>query len=107
MHAFFSLSPHIVQEDEGQTITSNSNSDGPVITTSSQQTVPATNVQTDKIVPNKSLLDWLRQQSDYTLEIPGFGTVSASFVLQCWTVLFGIRSYLLFFFPLSEFFRKA
>uniref|UniRef100_A0A8C6Y3X1 Chromodomain helicase DNA binding protein 6 n=1 Tax=Naja naja TaxID=35670 RepID=A0A8C6Y3X1_NAJNA len=66
-------------EDEGQTVTSNSNSDGPVITTSSQQTVPATNVQTDKIVPNKSLLDWLRQQSDYTLEIPGFGTVSASF----------------------------
>uniref|UniRef100_A0A8C6Y584 Chromodomain helicase DNA binding protein 6 n=1 Tax=Naja naja TaxID=35670 RepID=A0A8C6Y584_NAJNA len=62
-----------------QTVTSNSNSDGPVITTSSQQTVPATNVQTDKIVPNKSLLDWLRQQSDYTLEIPGFGTVSASF----------------------------
>uniref|UniRef100_A0A8D2LIZ5 Chromodomain helicase DNA binding protein 6 n=1 Tax=Varanus komodoensis TaxID=61221 RepID=A0A8D2LIZ5_VARKO len=36
-------------------------------------TAPATNVQPEKIVPNKSLLDWLRQQSDYTLEIPGFG----------------------------------
>uniref|UniRef100_A0A670JPR4 Chromodomain helicase DNA binding protein 6 n=1 Tax=Podarcis muralis TaxID=64176 RepID=A0A670JPR4_PODMU len=38
------------------------------------QTGPGTNVQAEKIVPNKSLLDWLRQQSDYTLEIPGFGT---------------------------------
>uniref|UniRef100_A0A8D2Q6J1 Chromodomain helicase DNA binding protein 6 n=1 Tax=Varanus komodoensis TaxID=61221 RepID=A0A8D2Q6J1_VARKO len=69
---------HIIQEDQTQTVLSNPNPDGPAVTTSSQQTAPATNVQPEKIVPNKSLLDWLRQQSDYTLEIPGFGAVSKS-----------------------------
>uniref|UniRef100_A0ACB8F5Y5 Choline dehydrogenase 6 n=1 Tax=Sphaerodactylus townsendi TaxID=933632 RepID=A0ACB8F5Y5_9SAUR len=61
-------------EDQAQTVPSNLNPDGPAISTSTQQTVPGTNVQAEKIVPNKTLLDWLRQQSDYTLEIPSFGT---------------------------------
>uniref|UniRef100_A0A8C3NP14 DNA helicase n=1 Tax=Geospiza parvula TaxID=87175 RepID=A0A8C3NP14_GEOPR len=47
--------------------------DGPVAATSTPQPVPAAGSQ-EKAVPNKSLLDWLRQQSDYTLDAPGFGT---------------------------------
>uniref|UniRef100_A0A803TKE9 DNA helicase n=1 Tax=Anolis carolinensis TaxID=28377 RepID=A0A803TKE9_ANOCA len=65
-----------LSEDQTPTVQSNPNPDEPAVTTSSQQTVPSTNVEEEKIIPNKSLLDWLRQQSDYTLEIPGFGTVS-------------------------------
>lgn len=77
------LSSHdIIQEDQAQTVPSNPNPDGPAISTSAQQTVPGTNVQAEKIVPNKTLLDWLRQQSDYTLEIPGFGTVSTVLASQ-------------------------
>lgn len=83
------ITHHIIQEDQPQSISSNPNSDVPVVTTSSQQTVPMTNVQADKIVPNKSLLDWLRQQSDYTLEIPGFGTVSISPTFQSCACLLG------------------
>lgn len=75
---FFLSSHHFIQEDQTPTGPSNPNPDGPVSTTSTQQTVPNTTVQADKMVPNKSLLDWLRQQSDYTLEIPGFGTVSTN-----------------------------
>uniref|UniRef100_A0A8U8CDZ7 DNA helicase n=1 Tax=Geospiza parvula TaxID=87175 RepID=A0A8U8CDZ7_GEOPR len=41
--------------------------DGPVAATSTPQPVPAAGSQ-EKAVPNKSLLDWLRQQSDYTLD---------------------------------------
>uniref|UniRef100_A0A803SZW9 DNA helicase n=1 Tax=Anolis carolinensis TaxID=28377 RepID=A0A803SZW9_ANOCA len=63
-----------LSEDQTPTVQSNPNPDEPAVTTSSQQTVPSTNVEEEKIIPNKSLLDWLRQQSDYTLEIPGFGT---------------------------------
>uniref|UniRef100_A0A8C8AUW7 Chromodomain helicase DNA binding protein 6 n=1 Tax=Otus sunia TaxID=257818 RepID=A0A8C8AUW7_9STRI len=48
--------------------------DGPVAATSTPQPVPAAGSQAEKAVPNKSLLDWLRQQSDYTLDVPGFGT---------------------------------
>uniref|UniRef100_A0A672UZH6 Chromodomain helicase DNA binding protein 6 n=1 Tax=Strigops habroptila TaxID=2489341 RepID=A0A672UZH6_STRHB len=48
--------------------------DGPVAATSTPQPVPAAGSQAEKAVPNKSLLDWLRQQSDYTLEVPSFGT---------------------------------
>uniref|UniRef100_A0A8C8E9N5 Chromodomain helicase DNA binding protein 6 n=1 Tax=Otus sunia TaxID=257818 RepID=A0A8C8E9N5_9STRI len=42
--------------------------DGPVAATSTPQPVPAAGSQAEKAVPNKSLLDWLRQQSDYTLD---------------------------------------
>uniref|UniRef100_A0A8C9L622 Chromodomain helicase DNA binding protein 6 n=1 Tax=Pavo cristatus TaxID=9049 RepID=A0A8C9L622_PAVCR len=48
--------------------------DGPAAATSTPQPVPAAGGQAEKAVPNKSLLDWLRQQSDYTLDVPGFGT---------------------------------
>uniref|UniRef100_A0A8C2UAX9 Chromodomain helicase DNA binding protein 6 n=1 Tax=Coturnix japonica TaxID=93934 RepID=A0A8C2UAX9_COTJA len=48
--------------------------DGPAAATSTPQPVPAAGSQAEKAVPNKSLLDWLRQQSDYTLDVPGFGT---------------------------------
>uniref|UniRef100_A0A8B9DFF4 Chromodomain helicase DNA binding protein 6 n=1 Tax=Anser cygnoides TaxID=8845 RepID=A0A8B9DFF4_ANSCY len=53
--------------------------DGPVAATSTPQPVPAAGSQAEKAVPNKSLLDWLRQQSDYTLDVPGFGTVRVNF----------------------------
>uniref|UniRef100_A0A803YA03 DNA helicase n=1 Tax=Meleagris gallopavo TaxID=9103 RepID=A0A803YA03_MELGA len=48
--------------------------DGPAAATSTPQPVPAAGSQAEKAVPNKSLLDWLRQQSDYTLDVPSFGT---------------------------------
>ncbi|XP_019406287.1 PREDICTED: chromodomain-helicase-DNA-binding protein 6 isoform X3 [Crocodylus porosus] len=61
-------------QDQTQPPLSNSHPDGPVTTTSAPQTATATSIQAEKAVPNKSLLDWLRQQSDYTLDVPGFGT---------------------------------
>ncbi|NWT06796.1 CHD6 protein, partial [Mionectes macconnelli] len=62
-----------VQEDQAQPPQSSPLPDGPVAATSTPQPVPAAGSQ-EKAVPNKSLLDWLRQQSDYTLDVPGFGT---------------------------------
>uniref|UniRef100_A0A8B9TMI5 Chromodomain helicase DNA binding protein 6 n=1 Tax=Anas platyrhynchos TaxID=8839 RepID=A0A8B9TMI5_ANAPL len=64
-----------VQEDQPQPPQNTPLPDGPVAATSTPQPVPAAGSQAEKAVPNKSLLDWLRQQSDYTLDVPGFGTV--------------------------------
>ncbi|KAM6248473.1 chromodomain-helicase-DNA-binding protein 6 isoform 7-T8 [Porphyrio hochstetteri] len=61
-----------VQEDQPQPPQNSPLPDGPVAATSTPQ--PAAGSQAEKAVPNKSLLDWLRQQSDYTLDVPGFGT---------------------------------
>uniref|UniRef100_A0A672V1M6 Chromodomain helicase DNA binding protein 6 n=1 Tax=Strigops habroptila TaxID=2489341 RepID=A0A672V1M6_STRHB len=63
-----------VQEDQPQPPQNSPLPDGPVAATSTPQPVPAAGSQAEKAVPNKSLLDWLRQQSDYTLEVPSFGT---------------------------------
>uniref|UniRef100_A0A8C3V1D6 Chromodomain helicase DNA binding protein 6 n=1 Tax=Catharus ustulatus TaxID=91951 RepID=A0A8C3V1D6_CATUS len=62
-----------VQEDQPQPPQNSPLPDGPVAATSTPQPVPAASSQ-EKAVPNKSLLDWLRQQSDYTLDVPSFGT---------------------------------
>ncbi|XP_074068091.1 chromodomain-helicase-DNA-binding protein 6 isoform X3 [Macrotis lagotis] len=63
-----------VQEDQEQPSPSSTLPDGPISATSSPHTVTTTSVPAEKTVPNKSLLDWLRQQSDYTIEVPTFGT---------------------------------
>ncbi|XP_068768115.1 chromodomain-helicase-DNA-binding protein 6 isoform X1 [Struthio camelus] len=63
-----------VQEDQTQPPQNSPLPDGPVAATSTPQPVPAAVSQAEKAVPNKSLLDWLRQQSDYTLDVPSFGT---------------------------------
>uniref|UniRef100_A0A8B9DD89 Chromodomain helicase DNA binding protein 6 n=1 Tax=Anser cygnoides TaxID=8845 RepID=A0A8B9DD89_ANSCY len=68
-----------VQEDQPQPPQNTPLPDGPVAATSTPQPVPAAGSQAEKAVPNKSLLDWLRQQSDYTLDVPGFGTVRVNF----------------------------
>ncbi|XP_064247501.1 chromodomain-helicase-DNA-binding protein 6 isoform X4 [Passer domesticus] len=62
-----------VQEDQPQPPQNSPLPDGPVAATSTPQPAPAAGSQ-EKAVPNKSLLDWLRQQSDYTLDVPSFGT---------------------------------
>uniref|UniRef100_A0A8C2UAJ0 Chromodomain helicase DNA binding protein 6 n=1 Tax=Coturnix japonica TaxID=93934 RepID=A0A8C2UAJ0_COTJA len=63
-----------VQDDQLQPPQNSPLLDGPAAATSTPQPVPAAGSQAEKAVPNKSLLDWLRQQSDYTLDVPGFGT---------------------------------
>ncbi|XP_064132166.1 chromodomain-helicase-DNA-binding protein 6 isoform X4 [Loxodonta africana] len=62
-----------VHEDPGQATLSTTHPEGPVPATSASETVAAASSQAEKAIPSKSLLDWLRQQSDYSLEIPGFG----------------------------------
>uniref|UniRef100_A0A8C4UZD2 Chromodomain helicase DNA binding protein 6 n=1 Tax=Falco tinnunculus TaxID=100819 RepID=A0A8C4UZD2_FALTI len=57
-----------VQEDQPQPSQNSPLPDGPVAATSTPQPVPAAGSQAEKAVPNKSLLDWLRQQSDYTVD---------------------------------------
>lgn len=71
-----------VQEDQPQPPQNSPLPDGPVAATSTPQPVPAAGSQ-EKAVPNKSLLDWLRQQSDYTLDVPSFGTVRVAFSGVC------------------------
>lgn len=44
--------------------------------TSIPEPTPAASSPAEKAIPSKSLLDWLRQQADCSLEVPGFGTVS-------------------------------
>uniref|UniRef100_A0A5F8GB19 Chromodomain helicase DNA binding protein 6 n=1 Tax=Monodelphis domestica TaxID=13616 RepID=A0A5F8GB19_MONDO len=68
------LQTGILVEDQEQPSPSSTHPDGPISATSSPHTVTTTSVQAEKTIPNKSLLDWLRQQSDYTLEVPTFGT---------------------------------
>uniref|UniRef100_A0A8D2PMJ9 Chromodomain helicase DNA binding protein 6 n=1 Tax=Zosterops lateralis melanops TaxID=1220523 RepID=A0A8D2PMJ9_ZOSLA len=65
--------PNRLQVDQPQPPQNSPLPDGPVAATSAPQPVPAAGSQ-EKAVPNKSLLDWLRQQSDYTLDVPSFGT---------------------------------
>ncbi|KAK7827752.1 hypothetical protein U0070_019576 [Myodes glareolus] len=61
-----------VHEDSGQTTLSTTHPEGPGAASSAPE--PATSIdQTEKAVPSKSLLDWLRQQADYSLDVPGFG----------------------------------
>lgn len=72
-----------VQEDQPQPPQNSPLPNGPVAATSTPQPVPAAGSQAEKAVPNKSLLDWLRQQSDYTLEVPGFGTVRVALGDTC------------------------
>ncbi|KAM6163264.1 chromodomain-helicase-DNA-binding protein 6 [Rhynchocyon petersi] len=62
-----------VHEDPGQATLSTTHPDGPVPATSAPETATAASSQ-EKTIPSKSLLDWLRQQSDYSLEVPSFGT---------------------------------
>lgn len=84
---FFFLPPcQDVQEDQPQPPQNSPLPDGPVAATSTPQPVPAAGSQAEKAVPNKSLLDWLRQQSDYTLDVPGFGTVRVALGGTCVSV---------------------
>uniref|UniRef100_A0A8D1WES0 DNA helicase n=1 Tax=Sus scrofa TaxID=9823 RepID=A0A8D1WES0_PIG len=63
-----------VHEDPGQTPLSTSHPpEGPVPATSTPEPAPAAGSQAEKAMPGRSLLDWLRQQADYSLEVPGFG----------------------------------
>ncbi|XP_032694370.1 chromodomain-helicase-DNA-binding protein 6 isoform X3 [Lontra canadensis] len=62
-----------VHEDPGQAPPSTSHPEGPVPATSAPEPAPAASSQAEKAIPSKSLLDWLRQQADYSLEVPGFG----------------------------------
>uniref|UniRef100_A0A8C3UYH6 Chromodomain helicase DNA binding protein 6 n=1 Tax=Catharus ustulatus TaxID=91951 RepID=A0A8C3UYH6_CATUS len=79
-----------VQEDQPQPPQNSPLPDGPVAATSTPQPVPAASSQ-EKAVPNKSLLDWLRQQSDYTLDVPSFGTVRPSSLINI--VLFALQNF--------------
>ncbi|KAM5246730.1 chromodomain-helicase-DNA-binding protein 6 [Ctenodactylus gundi] len=64
-----------VHEDPGQPTLSTAHSEGPGPATSTPEpTAEAASSQAEKAVPSKSLLDWLRQQADYSLDVPGFGT---------------------------------
>ncbi|NWX88560.1 CHD6 protein, partial [Nothoprocta pentlandii] len=62
------------QEDQAQPPQTSPLPDGPGAAPAAPPPAPAALGHADKAVPNKSLLDWLRQQSDYTLEVPAFGT---------------------------------
>lgn len=65
-----------VHEDPGQAPLSTSHPEGPVPAPSAPEPAPAAGSQAEKAVPSKSLLEWLRQQADYSLDVPGFGAVS-------------------------------
>lgn len=85
-----------IQDDQLQPPQNSPLPDGPAAATSTPQPVPAAGSQAEKAVPNKSLLDWLRQQSDYTLDVPSFGTVRVAFGGMCVPVsalcaAFGVR----------------
>ncbi|NWI09612.1 CHD6 protein, partial [Crypturellus soui] len=62
------------QEEQTQPPQSSPLPDGPGAAPSAPPAAPAALGHTEKPGPNKSLLEWLRQQSDYTLEVPAFGT---------------------------------
>ncbi|CAK6448021.1 unnamed protein product [Pipistrellus nathusii] len=63
-----------VHEDSGQASLSTSLPEGPVPAPSAPELAPAAGSQAEKTIPSKSLLDWLRQQADYSLDVPSFGT---------------------------------
>uniref|UniRef100_A0A2I3NB54 Chromodomain helicase DNA binding protein 6 n=1 Tax=Papio anubis TaxID=9555 RepID=A0A2I3NB54_PAPAN len=62
-----------VHEDPGQATLSTTHPEGPGPATSAPEPATAASSQAEKAIPSKSLLDWLRQQADYSLEVPGFG----------------------------------
>lgn len=63
-----------VHEDAGQTTLSTTHPEVPGAASSAPEPTAAASSQAEKAVPSKSLLDWLRQQADYSLDVPGFGT---------------------------------
>lgn len=65
-----------VHEDAGQTTLNTTHPEGPGAASSASEPAAAASSQAEKAVPSKSLLDWLRQQADYSLDVPGFGAVS-------------------------------
>ncbi|XP_029470707.1 chromodomain-helicase-DNA-binding protein 6 isoform X2 [Rhinatrema bivittatum] len=62
-----------LREDLNKPLQSTTHLDVLSMATSSPQPVTTSSIVAEKAAPNKSLLDWLRQQSDYTIDIPGFG----------------------------------
>ncbi|XP_008849206.1 chromodomain-helicase-DNA-binding protein 6 [Nannospalax galili] len=62
-----------VHEDPGQITPSTTHPQGPGTATLGPEPTAAPNNQAEKAVPSKSLLEWLRQQADYSLDVPGFG----------------------------------
>lgn len=62
-----------VHEDPGQAALSTTHPEGPGPAASASEPAAVTNSQAEKALPSKSLLDWLRQQADCSLEVPGFG----------------------------------
>ncbi|XP_066243885.1 chromodomain-helicase-DNA-binding protein 6 isoform X2 [Saccopteryx leptura] len=62
-----------VHEDPGQAPLSTSHPDRPVPASPAPEPAPPAGSQAEKVIPSKSLLDWLRQQADYSLDVPGFG----------------------------------
>ncbi|NXC43319.1 CHD6 protein, partial [Penelope pileata] len=63
-----------VQDEQPQLPQSSPLPDGPGAAPPAPQAAAAAGSPAEKAVPSKSLLEWLRQQSDYTLDVPGFGT---------------------------------
>ncbi|XP_010210882.1 PREDICTED: chromodomain-helicase-DNA-binding protein 6 [Tinamus guttatus] len=61
------------QEEQAQPPQSSPLPDVPGAASSAPPAAPAALGHAEKPGPNKSLLEWLRQQSDYTLEVPAFG----------------------------------
>ncbi|XP_049635056.1 chromodomain-helicase-DNA-binding protein 6 isoform X1 [Suncus etruscus] len=62
-----------VHEDQAQAPLNATHPEGPLPAPSAPEPAAATNAQAEKPIPSKSLLDWLRQQADYSLEAPSFG----------------------------------
>ncbi|XP_035302697.1 chromodomain-helicase-DNA-binding protein 6 isoform X6 [Cricetulus griseus] len=62
-----------VHEDAGQATLSTTHPEGPGAASPVSEPTTASGNQAEKAVPSKSLLDWLRQQADYSLDVPGFG----------------------------------
>ncbi|XP_042550238.1 chromodomain-helicase-DNA-binding protein 6 isoform X2 [Dipodomys spectabilis] len=62
-----------VHEDPGQATLSTTHPEGPGPATSAPEPPGTASSQAEKAIPSKSLLDWLRQQADYSLDVPGFG----------------------------------
>nr|XP_033818823.1 chromodomain-helicase-DNA-binding protein 6 isoform X1 [Geotrypetes seraphini]XP_033818824.1 chromodomain-helicase-DNA-binding protein 6 isoform X1 [Geotrypetes seraphini] len=68
------LQPPVSDDREDQNKPLQSTTHLNLLSTSSPQPITTTSVVAEKAAPNKSLLDWLKQQSDYTMDIPGFGS---------------------------------
>lgn len=63
-----------VREDPAQApLSTPSHPEGPGPASLAPEPALATSAQAEKPMPSKSLLDWLRQQADYSLDAPSFG----------------------------------